>query len=108
MYGDSAALRVAQVTGYTGTPPPTGALPPTGVSPPTGALPITEEYFSKNQRLGRPLSPHLSIYKPQLTSVLSISHRATGVLLSSLLSGFGIGVSIRLMEAGHKPYVLQL
>jgi succinate dehydrogenase / fumarate reductase, cytochrome b subunit len=30
----------------------------------------------------RPLSPHLSIYKPQLTSVLSIGHRATGVVLS--------------------------
>jgi len=30
----------------------------------------------------RPLSPHLQIYKPQLTSVLSISHRATGVALS--------------------------
>ena len=30
----------------------------------------------------RPLSPHLQIYKPQLTSVLSISHRITGVLLS--------------------------
>ena len=30
----------------------------------------------------RPLSPHLSIYKPQLTSVLSISHRLTGVVLS--------------------------
>ncbi len=30
----------------------------------------------------RPLSPHLQIYRPQLTSVLSISHRITGVLLS--------------------------
>src|SRR5690348_12892361 len=30
----------------------------------------------------RPLSPHLQIYKPQLTSVLSISHRATGIALS--------------------------
>ena len=30
----------------------------------------------------RPLSPHLQIYKPQLTSVLSITHRATGVFLS--------------------------
>ena len=28
----------------------------------------------------RPLSPHLQIYKPQLTSVLSISHRITGVI----------------------------
>jgi succinate dehydrogenase / fumarate reductase cytochrome b subunit len=30
----------------------------------------------------RPLSPHLLIYKPQLTSVLSIVHRATGVALA--------------------------
>ncbi len=29
-----------------------------------------------------PLSPHLQIYRPQLTSVLSITHRATGVFLS--------------------------
>lgn len=30
----------------------------------------------------RPLSPHLQVYKPQLTSVLSITHRATGVALA--------------------------
>ena len=30
----------------------------------------------------RPLSPHLQVYKPQLTSVLSITHRGTGVFLS--------------------------
>ena len=29
----------------------------------------------------RPLSPHIQIYKPQLTSVLSITHRATGIFL---------------------------
>ena len=29
----------------------------------------------------RPLSPHLQIYRPQLTSVLSITHRATGIVL---------------------------
>lgn len=28
----------------------------------------------------RPLSPHLTIYKPQLTSILSILHRLTGVI----------------------------
>ena len=33
-------------------------------------------------RIERPLSPHLQIYKPQLTSVLSIAHRAAGVVLS--------------------------
>jgi len=30
----------------------------------------------------RPLSPHLQVYKPQLTSILSIGHRITGVALS--------------------------
>jgi succinate dehydrogenase / fumarate reductase, cytochrome b subunit len=30
----------------------------------------------------RPLSPDIQIYRPQLTSVLSISHRVTGVALS--------------------------
>ncbi|MEX0729974.1 MAG: succinate dehydrogenase, cytochrome b556 subunit [Aquisalimonadaceae bacterium] len=31
----------------------------------------------------RPLSPHLQVYKPQLTSVMSIAHRITGVGLSA-------------------------
>ena len=30
----------------------------------------------------RPLSPHLQVYRPQLTSVLSITHRLTGVALA--------------------------
>lgn len=30
----------------------------------------------------RPLSPHLQVYRPQLTSVLSILHRTTGVALA--------------------------
>lgn len=29
----------------------------------------------------RPLSPHLQVYKPQITSVMSIFHRMTGVAL---------------------------
>lgn len=35
----------------------------------------------------KPLSPHLSVYKPQLTSILSILHRLSGVVtaLGSLL-----------------------
>lgn len=32
--------------------------------------------------VARPLSPHLQVYRPQLTSVLSITHRATGVALA--------------------------
>lgn len=30
----------------------------------------------------RPLSPHLQVYRPQMTSVLSILHRLTGVALT--------------------------
>ena len=39
----------------------------------------------------RPLSPHLQIYKPQLTSILSILHRFTGlglVLGAAVLVGW--------------------
>ena len=31
----------------------------------------------------RPLSPHLQVYRPQLTSMMSIAHRATGVALTT-------------------------
>src|SRR3546814_5597234 len=31
----------------------------------------------------RPLSPHLQVYRPQITSVLSVIHRATGIALAA-------------------------
>ena len=31
----------------------------------------------------RPLSPHLHVYRPQLTSVMSIMHRASGAVLAT-------------------------
>lgn len=34
-------------------------------------------------KAARPLSPHLQIYRPQITSVLSILHRITGIALST-------------------------
>ena len=34
------------------------------------------------QKNNRPLSPHLTIYKPQITSLMSITHRITGVFQS--------------------------
>jgi len=34
-------------------------------------------------RGNRPLSPHLQVYRPQYTSVLSILHRATGVCMAA-------------------------
>lgn len=51
----------------------------------------------------RPLSPHLQIYRPQLTSLMSISHRATGVFLS-----FGTLVLVYwLMAAAAGPQAYQ-
>ena len=35
------------------------------------------------QRHNRPLSPHLQVYRPQLTSVMSISHRASGAAMAA-------------------------
>ncbi|XP_074652555.1 succinate dehydrogenase cytochrome b556 subunit-like [Tubulanus polymorphus] len=65
----------------------------------TRSLPITNdqraikemEYFwHKNEvKLSRPMSPHLSIYKVEVTSLLSITHRLTGVGLSVGLIGLG-------------------
>ncbi|KAK9701174.1 Succinate dehydrogenase/Fumarate reductase transmembrane subunit [Popillia japonica] len=48
-----------------------------------------EDYDKFNTNLGRPLSPHLTIYKPQLTSMLSITHRGAGMALGGYLSIVG-------------------
>jgi succinate dehydrogenase / fumarate reductase cytochrome b subunit len=37
---------------------------------------------SEGRLIRRPLSPHLQIYRPQITTVLSIFHRLTGIALS--------------------------
>ncbi len=42
----------------------------------------------ESTKIQRPLSPHLTIYQPQLTSVLSIVHRGTGILLVAFYLGF--------------------
>lgn len=42
-------------------------------------------------RLKRPMSPHLTIYQVQLTALLSISHRTTGIILSSYAMFLGFG-----------------
>jgi succinate dehydrogenase / fumarate reductase cytochrome b subunit len=37
---------------------------------------------SEGARVRRPLSPHLQIYRPQITSTLSILHRIAGIVLA--------------------------
>ena len=40
-------------------------------------------YTSEGKMVRRPLSPHLQVYTPQLTSILSIMNRVTGIALSA-------------------------
>jgi len=42
---------------------------------------MSNQNSSQGRPQGRPLSPHLQIYRPQFTSVISIFHRITGVAL---------------------------
>ena len=45
----------------------------------------------------RPLSPHLQVYRPQLTSVLSILHRMSGIVLSAgllMMSGWVVALAL--------------
>jgi len=48
---------------------------------------------------GRPLSPHLTIYRPQISSVLSILHRITGL---ALFAGSAI-IVLWLWSAAYAP-----
>ncbi|HEU4617114.1 MAG TPA: succinate dehydrogenase, cytochrome b556 subunit [Gammaproteobacteria bacterium] len=50
----------------------------------------------------RPLSPHIQIYRPQLTSVLSILHRITGALL--VLAGLGLVAFLWAAASGPDAY----
>lgn len=42
--------------------------------------------MANTTRAKRPLSPHLSVYRPQITSTLSILHRATGCFMALALA----------------------
>jgi succinate dehydrogenase cytochrome b556 subunit len=48
----------------------------------------------------RPLSPHLTVYKPQLTSLLSIFHRVAGSLLGFILIIFFLVLNLHVVFSG--------
>ena len=52
----------------------------------------------------RPLSPNIQIYRPQLTSVLSIANRITGVVLS--VGAVGLVIWLSAAVAGREPYAI--
>ena len=51
----------------------------------------------------RPLSPHLQIYRPQLTSVLSILHRGSGIILA--LGALLVAAWLAAVAAGPAAYL---
>lgn len=55
-----------------------------------------------NSSADRPQSPNIQIYRPQLTSVLSITNRITGVALS--FAAVGLVVWLIAATAGPQPY----
>ncbi|MDP9126958.1 MAG: succinate dehydrogenase, cytochrome b556 subunit [Pseudomonadota bacterium] len=50
----------------------------------------------------RPLSPHLGIYKPQITTVMSITNRVTGIALALGLPAFVVWLA--LIASGPAAY----
>ncbi|KAL6251591.1 cytochrome b subunit of succinate dehydrogenase, Sdh3p [Rhinocladiella similis] len=55
----------------------------------TSITPSAGEEILAAQRLHRPVSPHLSIYRPQITWYMSMFHRITGATLSVGVYAFG-------------------
>jgi len=49
-----------------------------------------------------PISPHLQIYKPQITSILSITHRVTGLCLNFLI--FFVSLWLLSLSLGETSY----
>lgn len=52
----------------------------------------------------QPLSPHLQIYRPQLTSVLSFTHRLTGIALT--LCSIALVAWLAAAAAGPRPFAI--
>lgn len=59
---------------------------------PSPSFLFQRKFSVANER--RPLSPHMTIYQPQLTWLMSIGHRVTGSGLGVLIYAFGISQSI--------------
>jgi len=60
-------------------------------------------FWKKNVDLKRPVSPHLQVYAPQLTSMLSITNRITGVATTA-----GIIAFANIMMISSSPFAVHL
>ncbi|KIW99325.1 succinate dehydrogenase, cytochrome b556 subunit [Cladophialophora bantiana CBS 173.52] len=61
----------------------------------------TGQEILANQRLHRPVSPHLAIYRPQITWYLSALNRITGAALSGAIYVFGAAYLVAPLFGWH-------
>ncbi|KAL9121838.1 MAG: hypothetical protein Q9187_001600, partial [Circinaria calcarea] len=73
----------------------------TTVSKPPSSYPSSAEALIIKQRLNRPISPHLSIYQPQITWYLSGLNRISGSILSGSFYIFGFSYLIAPLFGWH-------
>uniref|UniRef100_P92506 Succinate dehydrogenase [ubiquinone] cytochrome b large subunit, mitochondrial n=2 Tax=Ascaris suum TaxID=6253 RepID=DHSC_ASCSU len=52
------------------------------------------DYLMRQRALKRPIAPHLTIYKPQMTWMVSGLHRVTGCAMAGTLLIGGVGFSV--------------
>uniref|UniRef100_A0A1E1X1P5 Putative succinate dehydrogenase cytochrome b subunit n=1 Tax=Amblyomma aureolatum TaxID=187763 RepID=A0A1E1X1P5_9ACAR len=102
------AMRLANRASALSLLRPVTALPTACLAPMSGMSPkqaaATENFFNKNKSLKRPLSPHLTIYAPQITMVLSLAHRTTGLGLAAFVYGMGV---MPLVCSHHFPHYVE-
>jgi len=72
-------------------------------TPPQSKPEEMSAFWKKNVDLKRPVSPHLQVYAPQLTSMLSITNRMTGVLTT-----VGIMAFANAMLLSSSPFAVHL
>ena len=64
------------------------------------------QFWDKNRQLNRPLSPHLSIYKPQLTSMLSLCHRVTGIMMAITVPS--VAAALLVLPGDFETYITMI
>lgn len=74
----------------------------TSASTQSDQKPTAPEFWEKNQHLQRPVSPW-TIYKPQITTILSITHRISGIGLGLPLYAMGIAQLFN-----NQPWAMQV
>ncbi|KAJ3594459.1 hypothetical protein NHX12_003766 [Muraenolepis orangiensis] len=63
------------------------------------------KFWAKNDKLNRPMSPHITVYNWSVPMLMSITHRGTGVGLSGAISACALAA---LVLPGSFPHYLDL